>query len=321
MSSSTSNSRRGLKVVALLALLFFALEGVTRVGLFRASKDLRRFATYPARARALGRAPGKRIAFIGNSLTERGIDLELFARELSPAVGPVSDEMFVADGSHINTWYWIVERELWKQAIKPDLLILNFYENGLEDGKRLEIGRLAQFFTTAADWPALFRYDVTTLESRVDFLLSSFWATFAVRDRIKERVLDFIPGYQPYTEQANALNFENEKHAKSAPVAAPPVTREALRRFVARAREHGVTVLFVAFPSLKHDPAAELPYDVPDETRQIIAGAGMLYLDLRKLPELDPKTHYADDIHLNEAGRAIYTRRLAAEVPRLITAK
>lgn len=305
MSSSTSSSRRRLVVAATVIATLLGIEWVTRHELFRASKDLRRFSSYPERARRFGVLPGRKVVFIGNSLTERGIDPALFGTLTGDAV-----EMFVADGSHINTWYWMVKKELWREGVKPDLLVLDFYETSLEDGKRLELGRLAQFFTEPGDWGELFASDVTTLDQRADFLLSSVWATFAVRERIKERVLGLIPGYQPWLEAANAVNFQHEsRRAKSAAHAA---TRNALTRFIARAKEHGVPVLFVAFPS-QGDGRSDLPYEVPEETLRIIAEGGMRFLDLRKLPALE-KRHYADDVHLTPEGQAIYTRQLASAI-------
>ncbi len=302
MSSSTSNFRRAFALACLVALFFGGLEAFTRRKLYRASKDLARFTTYPARARALSEAPGKRLAFLGNSLTERGVDAQLAAKELG-----VTADMFVADASHINTWIWMMQREFWSRDLSVDLLVVHFYENGLEDGKRLEVGRLAQFFTTRDDWGELFANDVKTLDGRAEFVVSTVWATYAVRDRIKERVLDLIPGYQDWLEASNQITFDHDRALAAAHELKRVPTRHALERFLARAQAHHTKVLFVAFPTMN-------PYDVPDETIRTIRDAGMLYLDLRSVPELDRAAHYADDIHLNEAGRAIYTRRLVAEL-------
>ncbi|APR84970.1 Hypothetical protein A7982_10319 [Minicystis rosea] len=300
---------RLLKILLVLALLAGGMEAVTRWVLFPASKDLRRFTTYPTRARTLAAANGVRLAFIGNSLTERGVDPALVRASLKDDFAcDASADMFVADGSHINTWRWMVEEELWKPNLTPDLLIITFYEDGLEDGKRLEIGRLAQFFTDAGDWGELFRHDLTTLEQRADLVVSSAWATFAARERIKERVFTLLPGYTAYAQREN----ESTLRARS-PHVADGTARDALSRFLGRARANGSEVLFVAFPSRPRDPKAEVPYDVPVEMRQMIADAGMSYLDLRRMPELTPDC-YDDDIHLNEAGRRIYSARFAREL-------
>lgn len=296
-------TRRWLLIVGMLIAALLALEVVTRWKLFDASKDLSRFGTYPERARSLASVPGKRVAFVGNSLTERGVDAE----QLRSIVDVASDS-FVADGSHVNTWYWMIERHFWKPGLKPDLLVMNFYETGLEDGKSIELGRLAQFFVGPDDWMQVFKNDVTELEPRVELVLSSFWATYAVRDRLKDRTLGVIPGYKGYTERMNEINFQHETKQMRGPHVS--ATRHALTRLCERAREKGTPLLFVAFPSLGERKPA---YDVPRETITIIEKNGHRYLDLRVVSELRPE-HYADDVHLTPEGRAIYTRILGEKL-------
>ncbi|MFT3769751.1 MAG: hypothetical protein QM820_30305 [Minicystis sp.] len=306
---------RARKILAVLAILAAGLEVVTRLALVPSSKDLRRFAAYPAEARALAAAPGIRLAFVGNSLTERGVDLAILRESLREEASiEAGAGMFVAHGSHLNTWRSITEHEMWKQGISPDLLILTFYERGLEDHQPLEVGRLAQFFSDRHDWSELFRHDLTTLEQRADLVVSSAWATFAVRERIKERAFGLLPGYKAYVDRGNAITL---RHRKPGADKESPATHDALNRFLARAKESHTEVLFVAFPSRSPDPTAEVPYDVPAETTRIIADAGMRYLDLRRMPELSPE-HYDDDIHLNEAGRRIYTQRFARELAAIL---
>src|SRR5258705_2772150 len=101
MNSSTSSSNRsGLLLVAgsiLLALI--ALEVVTREFLYPASLDFVRFASYPERARHLASQPGLRVALIGNSATEDGVDIERVKAGLEDnGLGPVDLDMFLADG-------------------------------------------------------------------------------------------------------------------------------------------------------------------------------------------------------------------------------
>jgi hypothetical protein len=294
-----------LTVVAALA----ALEAFTRTRLFHASKDLSRFATYAGRARALCAAPGRRVAFIGNSATERGIDTAEFA-----ALTGTTADAFVADASQVATWSWMLEAEFWSQRLSPDVVVLNFYEPGLDDARRLELGRLAQFFTSRRDWPDLFRDDVTAFDDRVDFAVASLWATYAVRDRIKERALDLVPGYARYLKLQNDVLL---RHDRGSADAAPAPTRRALARLLERARAHGTHLLFVFYP-LRRYVGEATPAPGPEEAVRMIDAAGMDYLDLRKVPGLEER-HYEDLIHLGPAGRAIYTRYLA-EKARMIVA-
>lgn len=315
--STTPASGHGTfrRVVIVFALAFLGLEVFTRAVLFPASKDFSRFATYPTRAAALVEQPGMRIAFIGNSLTGEGIDPKLLSKSLEEAgAGPVTADLFTADASKINVWHYLANHYFWKHDRHPDLIVVPFYETNLIDGHPLEMGRFAQFFVETADWPEVFAHDVTSAADRLEFLLSSGWATFAARDRIKERVLSLlVPHYQQLVAQTHAA-----QHVKPAPGTASssekPATHQMLQRFLARASEHHTRVVFVAFPTIV--PGRERPYqpyELNPETLRLIGDAGMEFLDLRQVPELTPDM-YADDIHLNAVGRPIFSRKLAQEL-------
>src|SRR5260370_38341666 len=93
MSSSTSSSsaraRRWRWQVPLgLLVIFGALEIFTRTRLFDTSKDFRRFAGYGEKAQRLEPAHGVRIALIGNSATDPGLNL------------PVPPQTFEGAGRH-----------------------------------------------------------------------------------------------------------------------------------------------------------------------------------------------------------------------------
>lgn len=309
---------RALRITLVLLVALLALEAVTRVKLVPASKDLSRFRTYEARARTLAAAPSPRIALVGNSTTDRGVLLDVLKSEWTKAPATsgtaLNVDMFVADGSSVNTWYWIVDHDFWKQRLKPDLLVVTYYGSGLADQKTMEIGRAAQFFTSAEDRSVLFEHDFKTLEQRADWMFSRVSQAFAARDRIRERTLELIPGFKDFTTATNAVNFKHE-HKRTPDTAAPKYTYETFRRFVGRAHQEGVQVLFVAFPN-QSDKPGELPYELAPEVLETITAAGMLHLDLRKVDGLSPAL-YEDDIHLNEQGRPVYTRKFAEELTKI----
>jgi len=301
----------------LVLLVLAMLEIFSRAVLVGSSKDLRRFREYPAVARALGAAPARRVALIGNSATDRGVDPALLSRELTARVGTgVEARKLVADASRINDWYYILNRFFWQPGVAADLYVVTFYEDDLEDGNRIEIGRLAQFFTTARDWPSVFALDLPTVGDRLDFVMSSAWMTFAVRSRIRERVLEAaVPHYKTFVAATNDANIRHLK--RRAPAAAPRVhSYGALERLLGAAAAHGSRIVFVAYPTAPV-PDSE-PYVVDPATVARVTGAGMQLLDMRgRVPDIQPR-HYEDDVHLNPEGAALYTRRLAeALAPRL----
>ena len=304
-------------IVLMTLALFAGLEIVTRVVLFPASRDFSRFRTYPRRAETLSQQPGWRIACMGNSLTQRGLDTNLLAASVGSALQkPAAADWFTADASKVNTWHYMANRYLWQPGRQPDVLVLPFYENNLADGNRLELGRFAQFFVTFQDWPEVFQHDVTTNGERFEFVVSSFWATYAARARIQERALSaVVPEYQDFTSWVHSPvepAAPAQSPAAAAPVSGAPVqTHATLKRLLDRAQANGTHVVLVAFPTLVSGKIGSgPPYEIEADARQVIADAGMDLIDLRQVPALSLDM-YADDIHLNAHGQAVFTQIFA----------
>jgi hypothetical protein len=322
MSSSTSSSERTLWVPLLdrkvwlgLLIFFAALEIFTRVSLHHRSKDFRRFAGYPAKAAALVAAGGaQRLALIGNSATDRGVDPRVVEAVLARRGHPTAAELFVADQSRIDTWRFIFERYFAGPGRNPDLVAITFYEDDLQDGNAIEIGRLAQFFTTLGDWPELGRVNLRTIDDRASFAISSFWASYAASDRIRERLLEvLVPRFRDHSERINEITFQHERQRRR-PDAAPAAPRfQALERLLDRAAERGVKLCFVAYPTLVM--GGRLPYELPPALLELLRARGAPLIDLRHVPGLGPE-HYADEVHLTEAGRAHYSAALGEALAR-----
>jgi len=323
MSSSTSSSDGGAgrprrvplidaRVAVGVALVLLALEVFTRVKLFDMSKDFRRFRGYDARAAQLVDASGgalPRVALFGNSATDRGVDRATLERALAEAGRPARTELFVADQSRINTWRFMIERYLARPGRRPDLVVVTYYEDDLADGNPVEIGRLAQFFTSVRDWPQVFATDLPALSDRVDLVLSSVWATYAASERIRERLMAaIVPDFQGYSERINHIAFEHRQRRARVPAAAPgPRTYHALDQLLARAAGAGLRLCFVAYPTPAENgrPAYDVPADLPGRLREGHAD----FLDLRVVPTLRPE-HYADEVHLTDPGRIPYSEAL-----------
>jgi hypothetical protein len=317
-----TSRRRWDRALLVVLVVFLGLEVVSRTILVDASKDFRRFKTYAERARTMHERAELRIALIGNSATDRGVDPKRLAAVLRSSAGGLAYvEKFVADASRINTWQYMLKRYFWAPGNHPDLFVVTFYENDLQDGNPVEIGRLAQFFTTFEDWPAVFDLDLPHREQQVEFVLSSVWTTYAVRARFKERLLDFvIPGYKKWMPQVNAVNMAHTRHqakAREQMVQYEGGTHRALDRLLADAKAHNARILFVAYPI--PTPAGDAPYAVDSETIRRIRRAGMDFLDMRGVAPL-ALAHYEDDVHLTTEGAQIYTDALAGRLAPLVVA-
>jgi hypothetical protein len=307
MNSSTfsSSMHPSLKLALAILTLFGVLEVVTRVVLFPMSLDFERFASYGERADALQSRPGLRVAFVGNSATEAGVDVDVLKETLSANGASVpSIELFLADGSGINTWRSMMNEYFWKRGSAPDLVIITFFGPSLDDAGDFEVGRVAQFFTDLRDWPDLFQLDLVTAGQRVEWAVSSVWATYAARDRIRDRILSvFVPNYKEY---ATALHDDVSRDVvvKGMPRASVVKSHRALQSVLERARWFGSRVLFVAYPM------RDTEYTVHPEALRLIRDCGADYLDMRDFVELAP-TLYRDAYHLTTTGKPIYTKRFA----------
>jgi hypothetical protein len=304
ISSSSGHGFRYL-MLSLLAV-FVLLEVFTRMVLFQLSKDFVRFQTYKARADTLAKQPGLKLAFFGNSATEEAIDPALLENALKrDGVNQVSMELFLADGSEISTWRSMINHYFWKRSNIPNVIVITFFGNNLDDAANIELGRLAQFFTDVGDWPDLFGIDLRRSEQCIEFLLSSAWATYAARDRIKQRVLNLVvPNYRIYEQTLHDLNRRYVQQTPPPQVTENPVTHRVLQSLLDRAREQGVKVFLVEFPMSMSQ------YKVSPEIQKIVRSSGADYIDMRDLIDLQP-VHYRDEIHLNASGKLVYTKKFA----------
>jgi hypothetical protein len=319
MSSSISSSEapargRTLRIALLILAALLLIEWGTRSTVVPGSSDLHRYRSFPERARDLVAAPAPRIALVGNSVTDR-VQIELLQREWTSVAGqPLAADKFVAYYSNLATWYWMIDRYFLEASLAPDLIVVTYYDKvGLADAPLIEVGTLAQFFTGPDDLAELFQHDIRTLEQRVGYLLSSVSTAFATRDRIRDRALNFIPGYRPFATTVNARQFEHERRLRMATVR-PAATFETLRRLVTRAQQAGVQLCFVAFRPRPVSPDSP-GFEIDPAMLEVIADAGMLHLDLRDMNELTADL-YQDNVHLNARGASIYTQRLAQELDR-----
>lgn len=286
------------------------MEATTRCVLAPASNDYRSFATYPGKAAALDGSPGLRVAVVGNSTARSGVDGDSLGRLMTAALGrPVTAGLFVADSAEVTTWHFMLRRFFWRPKLRADVVVLLYYGDGLFDSREPEIGRLAQFFSTAADIPELFRGYLPSLGQRIEYLASAWWMTYAARDRLRERVLKaVVPDHARYSRRVNDWQYA---HRPTAAAASQPGFQK-LARLLAEARANGMQVVVVALPT-----APSRRDEVPKTLIETVEQAGMTFLDNRVMPGLPPDL-FPDGLHLADEGKAIYTPLLAAELSRLV---
>jgi len=323
VNSFTSNSdegklKRTILILVTVLLFFLAIELAVRAVFIPISKDLNRFAEYPAKAEKLCSKKASSFAFIGNSATEAGIDL-LFMENLlrDGGMGDASAEMFAADASGITTWHYMVKTYFVSPGWVPRYFVINYSDTSLVRDGHLEIGRLAQCFTKVDDWRGVILNELSTRTEVLQFVMSLCSKTFAFSGRLRDRVLNVtIYDYKRFVRENNRVALGHErmiasKKGLTIPFAPPDYSR--FERFLRMIQRSGAKLVVVAFPTQSGN--GETPYAIDPRVPSLVESYGFVFKDLRRVEGLE-NSMYQDYIHLTAEGRRIYTRILAGEILR-----
>lgn len=187
------------------ALLLCVVEGAFRLFEGSLSVDLQHIGEIPDLVGDLSEAPGRRIAFLGNSLTRAGVAPRVFLAESEKSgLGPVSIARVYPDDSRIGEWIYVFEHYFADPRRLPEVLVVGFARDQLVDRYDLALERIAAFYTSASDIPGIFRSDVHRFAERVEFLLAYTSRAFALRERVSRRVLAaLIPRYRETSRRMN----------------------------------------------------------------------------------------------------------------------
>jgi hypothetical protein len=298
MSSSTSNFSGELKVLALVAGVLLLGEAAMRLGEQALSRDLVHIRGLPGLARDLAQQPGRRILFVGNSLTRSDVDEATVVQELAArGVKGVHLGRMHPDASTLAAWYYGFKKHFVHPGQKPDVLVVDFAYNNLQD-QPVNAATLGGLYTDAADIPEAFASEVTGFGDRVEFLLARCSMSFLDRSRVAPRLFDqLVPHYRAGTERVR-------KAAQATRAAAElPVTHRRLEKLLALTRANGIPVIFVAMP-------IAIPYEIDPRARAVMEQAGVTLVDARVVPGLTADS-FTDSLHLDLAGSVIFSRHLA----------
>ena len=214
-----------LRIAIVIVLALGGLDLVVRYVLLGKSADYRNIGDFPQRRDRLLHTTERKMAVLGNSTVNAGVDPELLGKTLA-AYGAVNFhcEVFPPDNATIPEWYAIPQRYFWSVGGSPHVIVVCFFNDQLADCHPVEIGRLAHWFAAREDWGELMAKSLTTANERADFLLSTVWLSYSVRSRLRERVLSaFVNDYKAFDRQL--INAERRQAEYRKPC------RDAQRRF------------------------------------------------------------------------------------------
>lgn len=299
MYSFISNSKSEVKVVLMVVLVLAGCE----LGLRMVEKRLSIELGTPAIAKKLAEAKGQRVLVFGNSLVRDNLNTEVLGEEMkAQGVGSIHIERVYVVNTIINDWYYAFKYHFIDNGQTPDVLILCFSYDHLEDSA-IQRSLVARYYSGTQDIPEIFSDDVKSFDGRIDFLLSSWSASFSYRTNVQRRVLDsLIPHYR---ESVMRINNVLREHADKELVASQP-TYHRLGKFLQMAASKGVRVILVAVP-------VESSYPINPSIRSSAEAAGVTLIDTRTVEGLG-KDSYVDGMHLNTSGAALYSRFLAHQL-------
>ncbi len=319
MSLSTFSFKNELKAIALaLALLLVSEIGVRSLE-SSLSLDVQHFNNIPSIVNRLTAWPGTRVLFLGNSMTREGVDVKTVETTLTEQgvdVNNLAVERAYPDSSRLLDWHYLYQKYLGRKSKLPDILVIGFAQRGLDDAPADsdQVRRIARNFAALQDVPELFSLEFTTPSQRGDYLIANAFTSFAVRERIRLRLLDaLIPNFRQTQRELNESQKEQQTatvqpdNLQSAPSRA---TYTWLARFLKMANTRAVEVVFVAMP-VRHF------YEFDQRLPSVINQAGAHLIDLRSVPGLDAGK-YRDALHMTPQGAQIYSRALAHELAPLL---
>lgn len=307
MNLSIFSSKTEVRAIVGVVLLLLACEGFVRVAEVKISNDISHIREMPAIVERLRNANSPRVLFLGNSLTRDGVDLQAIRQ----AVRATAEERLALEGIYpddttICDWYYVYRTFLVNRDVAPNLVVVGYIRSQLEDEASLRMGRLGAYF---GGWSALseaFRDDIPGVGDRIQYLISSVSLLFANRERIRDRLLDFIiPDYRRSARLLNGILLRRSQK----PQERNQPTYQRLRRFIRLVQTNGTKLVLVAMPMPD-------PYPIADVLRSTVAGEGGMLLDLRYVSGL-ARTDFPDRYHLSPSGAKIYSSALATDLQKL----
>ena len=244
-------------------------------------------------------AEGKRVVFIGNSLTNNAISPDRFVSVASTLSGePYTTLKFVPDGTTLWDWRCIVDRL--PPARQGDHLILGYAWDQLTDQQTLRVDRTFGLLCPIGELPQTSAYAGLSAGDWLEAGLSRISLLYVLRERIGSEVLArLVPNFE---SQMQRINDASRDGAGTATDRSTSRTYMALTEMLQRARALGYDTTIVAMPTVSG-------YQTDPNLQAVLENSGVEYLDLRNLPQLDA-SYFVDSIHLGPAGAEIFTEVL-----------
>jgi hypothetical protein len=288
-----------LKIILGVVVILLLAEISLRLFSDLLSLNIKHIRSIPSSVAQL-RQEKRTMVFLGNSLINNAINQNLFSDQLK--INNCSDVFLVKitpDDTSLWDWYYIYKHNLIIPHC-PDLLIVGFAGPHLSDQLKPVPRRLAGFFCTFEDLPELIGFGMKSTTDILDFIVGSISQIYVNREVIRNRILDpFIYKYRESTQYINGLiRAINVKESKN-----PRSTYKLLQAFIHLAKERNTMLVFIAMPVVNL-------YTIDPALIQLLRSNNVVFSDYRAAPFIK-KDMFLDSMHLDEAGRDVFSKNLA----------
>ena len=241
--------------------------------------------------------------FIGNSLTNNGVDLRILDEWFLQNSTQIGDSTkLVPDATTIWSWSCVVENQFFDSGITPGHIVLGFAWNQLSDQSRILPTRLGAFFCSASDLFEINRHKALSSAEIGEFFTAMSLRTYAHRDTVRNRTLSaVVPYYEPMTQQINRQqrDVQNDSEVR--------LSYSVLDSLISSLESHGSSLVVVAMP------VRDNTYIVDQALKELLGRRGIPLFDYTNMKGLDDSS-FLDDMHLNTEGAAALSTRLAEDL-------
>lgn len=287
----------------MILAIVLAGEVTLRASMPIVSGTLKHIKEIPYAAEMLSKSEGMRILFLGNSMINNGIDVKIIRGELEKnSMSIINVAKINPDGTDLWDWYFLYKNNFFLQSNPPDLIVLGFRSDFVDDRRQPNPSRLAANFSGLNDLPELIDFGMTGRGEITEYLLASSICLYAHREAIRNRLMDWIvPYYRESTAKIGANAWKAQSEAGGEVQGEYSYRRlEGLLRLV---RSKGGMVVLVAMPTRNK-------YELKKEIVLTIEKSNAVLMDLRVVRGLS-EGNFIDAVHLNSAGAELLSRELA----------
>lgn len=302
-------SRDGAGLTLLLVLLAITgSELVLRTIDDRLSGNVEHVNKIPDLANAYYQSDHTSLLFLGNSLTNNGIDLTQ-AREMLSEKGMRMSVInkIVPDATAIWAWSCIMENQFLDRGFAPGTVVLGFGWNQLSDQSQILPTPLGAFYCNTADLKTINEQRTLTSAEIGEFFTARLIRTYAHREAIRNRVLSqLIANYESIT-QANNRRMRRMSESSDDQV----LSYSVLANLIDQLENRASRLVVMAMPVRDGD------FEIDHALKNLLSSKGVELLDYRNLDEIGYEL-FLDDMHLNNQGANILTSRLVSDLTKIV---